>query len=96
MKKLIASVAAAALIATPAIAAQTTKMASSKTMKAPARKSIPVAKQAKAESESTATEAKEHKAAARHHAKRHMKSHKKMAAKKMTTKKAATTTTTKS
>lgn len=54
MKTLIASLAAAALIATPAVG-QTAKA------------SKPVAKEAKAESESPKTEAKEHKAAARHH-----------------------------
>jgi hypothetical protein len=59
MKALLASLAALAIVATPAIAAQktSTKPAPTKT----------IAKQAKAEGESTATEAKEHHAAARHH-----------------------------
>ena len=59
MKALLTSLAALAIVATPAIAAQktSTKPAPTKT----------IAKQAKAEGESTATEAKEHHAAARHH-----------------------------
>lgn len=68
MKALIGSLTALALIATPVMAAQTgsNAPATSKTTKS-TKTSKTVAKQAKAEGESTATEAKEHHAAARHH-----------------------------
>jgi hypothetical protein len=89
MKKLLASLAAVSLLASPVFAqatntASTTK-ASTKTMKttkASTKASKPIAKAAKAEGESTATEAKEHKAAAKHKygkyhrcASTHMKGH---------------------
>jgi|1185.fasta_scaffold604347_2 hypothetical protein len=96
MKALLASLAALAIVATPAIAAQktSTKPAPTKT----------IAKQAKAEGESTATEAKEHHAAARHHhaakcscshyakAKSHKMAGHKMASHKAAAKKTATST----
>lgn len=69
MKALIGSLAGLALIATPVIAAQTTSKApatATKTAKA-STASKSVARQAKAERESPATEAKEHRAAARRH-----------------------------
>jgi hypothetical protein len=92
MKALIGSLTALALIATPAVAAQT-KSAPAKAAAAKPAKSV--AKEAKVERESTATEAKEHRAAARHHhaarcscpskyAKAHKTTHK-MAVKKTTT-----------
>jgi len=60
MKALIASLTALGLIAAPALAQTNTT--------APAHATKPVAKEAKAEGESMKTEAKEHKAAAHHHA----------------------------
>ena len=65
MKALIASIAALGLIASPALA--TTKTAKPATSTA-AKPKTPVAKAARAEGESTKTEAAEHRAAARHHA----------------------------
>jgi hypothetical protein len=94
MKALIASLTALGLIAAPAVA-QTNTAAPAKSTHA----SKPMAKEAKAEGESTATEAKEHKAAA-HHAKHKAKcscpskSHKSHKAKK-STKKSTTETSTK-
>ena len=80
MKALIASLTALGLIAAPAVA-QTNTAAPAK----PAHASKPMAKEAKAEGESTATEAKEHKMAAAHHAKKSMH--------KASTKKASDATT---
>ena len=95
MKILIGSLTALALVATPALAQTNNTAASSKP--APTMKSSKpsVTKEAKTEGESTATEAKEHKAAARHHHKgksRKHKGHHKMASKK-SMKPAATTPT---
>jgi len=61
MKALIASLTELGLIAAPALAQTNTT--------APAHATKPAAKEAKAEGESMKTEAKEHKAAAHHHAK---------------------------
>jgi hypothetical protein len=90
MKALIASLAALGLIATPALAQTKAAAPAAKTTKS-------VAKEAKAEGESTATEANEHKAARHHHAMKcscpkvaHHKAHKTMhktAVKKTTTEK---------
>ena len=88
MKALIASMTALAVIAAPAVA-QT-----SNTMSNTTKASKAVVKEAKAEGESVATEAKEHKAAARHHRRHHAKRmHKRHHAAKKTAK--ATTTSTK-
>jgi hypothetical protein len=92
MKALIASIAALGLVASPVVAAakSTPKPAASST-----------AKEAKAEGESVKTEAKEKKAAARHHAARcgcpskYAKSHK-TAKKSMAKKTTAKSTKTKS
>ncbi len=72
MKNLIASVAAIALVATPALAqmSNTATNTSAKTTTATKAKT-PVAKEARAEGESSKQEATEHKAAARPHAKKH-------------------------
>jgi hypothetical protein len=80
MKKLIASFASAALIATPALAAPAAKTAT----KPAAAATTKVATEAKSEGESKATEAKEHRSAARHHhasmcSGKYAKSHHKMA-----------------
>jgi|GEM_PF-4751839 hypothetical protein len=81
MKKLLASLAAVSLLASPAFA-QTNTMSTSKTTKT-THASSKIAKDAKAEHESVATEKKEVKAAAKHHYGKysrcgtsHMKSHK--------------------
>jgi hypothetical protein len=102
MKAFLASMAAAALIATPAFAQMSNSMSTSgskstKTMAPKASKST--AKEAKEEGESTATEAKEHKMARHHMAKHHMMKHHgkmmhKTSGKKM--KKSTDTSTTKS
>jgi hypothetical protein len=89
MKALIASLAALGLITSPALA-QTNTAAAAKTAKtAKAPKSV--VKEAKAEHESVATEMKEHKAAAKHHAKKHHA--RKHAAKKMAKKTTTKTST---
>lgn len=88
MRMFISSLTAAALIASPALAAPKTA--------APAKTTTPsIAKAAKVEGESVKTEAKEHRAAARHHAAscgcptKYAKSHKMMH--KTAAKKASTT-----
>jgi hypothetical protein len=99
MKALIASLTALGLIAAPAVAQTNNTAAPAK----PTHASKTVSKEAKAEGESVATEAKEHKAAA-HHAKHHAKcscpatSHKHKSAHKAakkSTKKTTTETSTK-
>lgn len=81
MKKLLASLAAVSLLASPAFG-QTNTMSTSKTTKT-THASSKIAKDAKAEHESVATEKKEVKAAAKHHYGKysrcgtsHMKGHK--------------------
>ncbi len=88
MKKLIASVAALGLLATPVAAAQTKAPAPAKTTKV----SKSIVKEAKAEGESVKTEVAEHKAAARHHGKLKKHHAKTIAAKTAPAKKPATTT----
>ena len=66
MKALIASLAALGLITTPALAQAKTAAPAKTTKATSAPKSV--VKEAKAEGESVATEMKEHKAAAKHHA----------------------------
>jgi Ni/Co efflux regulator RcnB len=84
MKKLLASLAAVSLLASPAFA-QTNTSTTAKTTKTTkaTHASSKIAKDAKAEHESVATEKKEVKAAAKHHYGKysrcgtsHMKSHK--------------------
>jgi hypothetical protein len=100
MKALIASLAALGLIASPALAqttnnmmANTTKTSTRAKTSTKAKASKSIAKEAKAEGESVATETKEHKAAARHH-RHHAKTHKMHKMHKKTAAKTTTTTTT--